>query len=42
MKKKVFSLMMMLVLDFMGVAQANELTVHDVTITNVYVPMYGG
>ena len=41
MKKKVFSLMMTLVLAFMGVAQANELTVNDGTATNSYIPAYG-
>ena len=34
--------MMTLVLAFMGVAQANELTVHDGTTTNSLIPMYGG
>ena len=42
MKKKVFSLMMTLVLAFIGIAQAEELTVHDGTATNGYIPMYGG
>ena len=41
MKKKVFSLMMMLVLAFMGIARADELTVNDGTTTNSYVPVYG-
>ena len=41
MKKKVFSLMMMLVLAFMGIARADELTVNDGTTTNGYVPVYG-
>ena len=41
MKKKVFSLMMTLLLAFMGVAKAEVLTVHDGTTTNSYVPFYG-
>ena len=41
MKKKVFSLMMTLVLAFLGVARADELTVYDGTTTNGYVPVYG-
>ena len=41
MKKKVFSLMMTLLLAFMGVARADELTVNDGTATNAYVPVYG-
>ena len=41
MKKKVFSLMMMLLLAFMGIARADELTVNDGTVTNGYVPVYG-
>ena len=41
MKKKVFSLMMMLLLAFTGFVRANELTVHDGTTTNSYVPVYG-
>ncbi len=41
MKKKVFSLMMTLLLAFMGVARADELTVNDGTTTNAYVPVYG-
>ena len=41
MKKKVFSLMMMLLLAFTGFVRADELTVHDGTGTNGYVPVYG-
>ena len=41
MKKKVFSLMMMLLLAFTGFVRADELTVHDGTATNGYVPVYG-
>ena len=41
MKKKVFSLMMTLVLAFVGIARASELTVNDGTATNGYVPVYG-
>ena len=41
MKKKVFSLMMTLLLAFMGVARADELTVNDGEATNAYVPVYG-
>ena len=41
MKKKVFSLMMTLLLAFAGFVRANELTVHDGTATNAYVPVYG-
>ena len=41
MKKKVFSLMMTLVLAFVGIARASELTVYDGTTTNGYVPVYG-
>jgi hypothetical protein len=41
MKKKVFSLMMMLLLAFVGFVRADELTVHDGTATNGYVPVYG-
>ena len=41
MKKKVFSLMMTLVLAFVGLAHASELTVNDGTTTNGYVPVYG-
>ena len=41
MKKKVFSLMMTLLLAFVGVARADELTVNDGTTTNSYVPVYG-
>ena len=41
MKKKVFSLMMMLLLAVTGFVRADELTVHDGTATNAYVPVYG-
>ena len=41
MKKKVFSLMMMLLLAVTGFVRANELTVYDGTATNGYVPVYG-
>ena len=41
MKKKVFSLMMMLLLAVTGFVRADELTVHDGTATNSYVPVYG-
>ena len=41
MKKKVFSLMMTLLLAASGFVRADELTVHDGTATNVYVPVYG-
>ena len=41
MKRKVFSLMMTLVLAFVGIARADELTVNDGTSTNSYVPAYG-
>ena len=41
MKKKVFSLMMMLLLAFTGFVRADELTVHDGNATNSYVPVYG-
>ena len=41
MKKKVFSLMMMLLLAFTGFVRADELTVNDGTTTNGYVPVYG-
>ena len=40
MKKKVFSLMMTLLLAFVGVAKADEVTVYDGTATNNYVPAY--
>ena len=40
MKKKVFSLMMTLVLAFIGMARASEVTVYDGTTTNNYVPAY--
>ena len=40
MKKKVFSLMMTLLLAFVGVAKADEVTVYDGTETNNYVPAY--
>ena len=41
MKKKVFSLMMMLLLAVTGIVRADELTVNDGTATNGYVPVYG-
>ena len=41
MKKKVFSLMMMLLLAFTGFVRADELTVNDGTTTNGFVPVYG-
>ncbi|MBQ6101144.1 MAG: choice-of-anchor J domain-containing protein [Bacteroidales bacterium] len=41
MKKKVFSLMMMLLLAITGFVRADELTVHDGNATNSYVPVYG-
>ena len=41
MKKKVFSLMMMLLLAFTGFVRADELTVNDGSATNGYVPVYG-
>ena len=41
MKKKVFSLMMMLLLAFVGFVRADELTVNDGTTTNGFVPVYG-
>ena len=41
MKKKEFSLMMMLLLAVVGYVRAEELTVHDGTSTNGYVPVYG-
>ena len=41
MKKKVFSLMMTLLLAVTGLVRAQELTVHDGTTTNSYVPFYG-
>ena len=41
MKKKVFSLMMMLLLAVTGFVRADELTVHEGTTTNSYVPVYG-
>ena len=40
MKRILFSLMA-LVLAFAGVVRADELTVHDGTATNGYVPVYG-
>ena len=40
MKKKVFSLMMTLLLAFVGVTKADEVTVYDGTATNNYVPAY--
>ena len=41
MKKKVFSLMMTLLLAVTGIVRAEGLTVHDGTATNSYVPFYG-
>ena len=41
MKKKVFSLIMALVLAFMGVARAENLTVNDGTATDQYIPLFG-
>ena len=41
MKKKVFSLMMTLLLAVTSIVRAQELTVHDGTTTNSYVPFYG-
>ena len=41
MKKKVFSLMMTLLLAFVGIARADVLTVNDGSTTNSYVPVYG-
>ncbi|MBR4829304.1 MAG: choice-of-anchor J domain-containing protein [Muribaculaceae bacterium] len=41
MKKKVFSLMMMLLLAVTGFVRADELTVHEGTATSSYVPVYG-
>ena len=41
MKKKVFSLMMMLLLTVTGFVRASEVTVHDGTITNSYIPVWG-
>ena len=41
MKKKVFSLMMTLLLAVTGYVRADELTVNDGTSTNSYVPAYG-
>ena len=41
MKKKVFSLMMTLLLAVTGVVRAENLTVHDGTTTSSYVPFYG-
>ncbi|MCQ2302734.1 MAG: choice-of-anchor J domain-containing protein, partial [Bacteroidales bacterium] len=41
MKRKVFSLMMGLILAFTGLAKASELTVNDGTTTNALVPVYG-
>ena len=41
MKKKVFSLMMMLLLAVTGIVRADELTVNDGSTTNSYVPVYG-
>ena len=41
MKKKVFSLMMMLLLAVTGFVRADELTVNDGTAYNSYLPIYG-
>ena len=41
MKKKVFSLMMMLLLAVTGFVRADELTVNDGTQTTSYLPVYG-
>ena len=41
MKKKVFSLMMTLLLAFVGVAKADGLTVNDGTASSSYIPFYG-
>ena len=41
MKKKVFSLMMTLLLAVTGIVRADELTVNEGTSTNSYVPVYG-
>ena len=41
MKKKVFSLMMTLLLAASGFVRADELTVHDGTVTSGFVPVYG-
>ncbi|MBR5171280.1 MAG: choice-of-anchor J domain-containing protein, partial [Muribaculaceae bacterium] len=41
MKKKVFSLMMMLLLAFTGFVRADELTVNDGTAYSGYLPIYG-
>ena len=38
MKKKVFSLMMMLLLAFMGVAKAETIEIGDGTSTSYYAP----
>ena len=41
MKKKVFSLMMMLLLAVSGFVRAGEITVHDGSTTNSYIPVWG-
>ena len=41
MKKKVFSLMMTLLLAVTGLVRAGEITVHDGTATNSYIPVWG-
>ena len=41
MKKKVFSLMMMLLLAVTGIVRAEVLTVHDGTTTSSYIPVWG-
>ena len=41
MKKKVFSLMMMLLLAVSGFVRAGEITVHDGTTTNSNIPVWG-
>ncbi len=41
MKKKVFSLMMMLLLAFTGFVRAGEITVHDGNVTSSYIPVWG-
>ena len=41
MKKKVFSLMMMLLLAVTGFVRAGEITVHDGTVSNATIPVWG-
>ena len=41
MNKKTLLSLMMLCFTFFGVARAEQLTVHDSTATNGYVPVYG-